>query len=87
MSLLAKLCEIGVDYSQFVRDVTIKQEFSQDNYTKFIKQKQGLDEFNMEFIVWKKSKETKEDLDAKLKKKRRMLGVKWEERDLVNKVS
>mmetsp|Transcript_20410 Transcript_20410/g.17734 ORF Transcript_20410/g.17734 Transcript_20410/m.17734 type:complete len:479 (+) Transcript_20410:817-2253(+) len=87
MNLLSKLAEIGVDYSKYVREITIKQDFSGDSKKEFVKRKQEIDEFNYEYKVWKQNKEAKEDLDAKLKKKKKVLGVKWQERDLLSKVS
>lgn len=41
----------------------------------------------MEYTAWKNNKEEKEDLDAKMLRKKKVLGVKWQERDLLGKVS
>lgn len=87
MSMLSKLAEIGVDYSHFVKEITISQDFSETSKKEFITKKQEIDEFNVEYKLWKQNKEAKEDLDAKLKKKKKMLGVKWEERELMSKVT
>jgi len=87
MSLVRQLGEVGASYSEFIKDWTIKQSFNQQNQEVFIKKKSELNSLVSEFNLWKQSKELKENLDEKIKKKKRLLGVKWEERAVLGKMT
>jgi hypothetical protein len=87
MCLLRQLGEVGLSYSDFIREWTINQDFSQKNQEIFVKKKNELNSLVLEFNVWKQSKELKENLDDKMKKKKKVLGVKWEERAVIGRMT
>lgn len=87
MNLLRNLAEIAVGYSTFIRDVTERMDLSSSNQQMFVAKKNQLTELTKEFMLWKQSKEQKENLDSILRhKKKKILGVKWEERATIGKL-
>jgi len=81
MNLLHAISNIGSEYRDFIRELTIKKQFSPENNKMFVKKKVEVNELEREFEKWANTIETKEDLSNKVKKKR-VIGVKWEERAL-----
>jgi len=81
MNLLHAIAKIGTDYTTFIRELTIQKQFSPENNKMFVKKKVEVNELEKEFEKWANTIEIKEDLSNKVKKKR-VIGVKWEERAL-----
>jgi hypothetical protein len=81
MNLLHAIAKIGTDYAAFIRELTIQKQFSPENNKMFVKKKVEVNELEKEFERWANTIEIKEDLSNKVKKKR-VIGVKWEERAL-----
>jgi len=81
MSLLHALAKKGAEYAEFIRDLTINKQFSQEKHKIFVTKKVEISDLEKEFEKWANTREVQEDLNQKLRKKR-IIGVKWEERAL-----
>jgi hypothetical protein len=81
------LSKIAIEYGEYVKDLTDKPEGPNNMFERFVKEKKRLEEFKLAFEEWKNMKlKALEDLDANLQKKRKMLGVKWEEREMITRI-
>ena len=81
MSLLHNISKLGSEYVEFIRELTISKEFGPENNKTFVTKKVEVGDLSKEFEKWKNTKEVREDLGQK-QKRRRLVGVKWEERGL-----
>ena len=79
-SLLQTVSKIGLEYVNLIRELTISQEFNEDNNKIFETKREKISELLNEFEEWKDMKESKEDLDQKQRRKK-MIGVKWEAKE------
>jgi len=83
----SELTKIAVEYSEYIREVTKKDEITHGMFETFVKEKKRLDELKESFEQWKNvNLKFIDDVEARLTKRRKMLGVKWEERDMVNRL-
>jgi len=84
---LSNLTKISVEYADYIKKMTQQAEISHDSFEMFVKEKKRLDEFRESFNLWKEhNMRSVDDIDSKLRKKRKMLGVKWEEREIISKM-
>ena len=81
MSLLHALAKNGADYAEFIRDLTINKQFTPEKNKIFVAKKVEITDLEKEFERWANTREVQEDLNQKMRKKR-IIGVKWEERAL-----
>ena len=82
MSLLHTLAKIGSEYVEFVRMLAINGEFNQKSNKSFVAKKVEVSLLLKEFERWKNTKEEHEKDLAEKQRRRKVLGVKWEERRL-----
>lgn len=83
---LTTVTKLTQEYAGFLKEVIQTKVFDQVVNNRFVKYKISLDEINASFQVWKKNNAKQfENIDARLKKKRALIGVKWEERTILSK--
>ena len=79
----AYLAQVLQRYSQFILEITQTTDLQQDVFNIFINEKKALEEFKQSFDKWRNLKmKVVEDVEMKLKKRNKILGLKWEERDI-----